>query len=64
MFAETGAPVLLGLFCEVNAGVLATAYAAAGAHWATAYWDQAYARNDGGSPRSSSWCTASLRCHR
>jgi len=43
MFAETGAPVLLGLFCEVNAGVLATAYAATGAHWATAYWDQAYA---------------------
>jgi hypothetical protein len=64
MFAETGVPVLLGLFCEVNAGVLATAYAAAGAHWATAYWDQAYARNDGGSPRSSSRCTASLRCHR
>lgn len=43
MFAETGVPVLLGLFCEVNAGVLATAYTAAGAHWATAYWDQAYA---------------------
>jgi hypothetical protein len=43
MFAETGVPVLLGLFCEVNAGVLATAYAASGAHWATAYWDQAYA---------------------
>jgi hypothetical protein len=43
MFAETGVPVLLGLFCEVNAGVLATAYAAAGVHWATAYWDQSYA---------------------
>jgi hypothetical protein len=43
MFAETGVPVLLGLFCEVNAGVLATAYAAVGAHWGTAYWDQAYA---------------------
>jgi hypothetical protein len=43
MFAETGIPVLLGLFCEVNAGVLAAAYAATGAHWATAYWDQAYA---------------------
>jgi hypothetical protein len=43
MFAETGVPVLLGLFCEVNAGVLATAYAATGVHWATAYWDQAYA---------------------
>jgi hypothetical protein len=45
MFAETGVPVLLGLFCEVNAGVLATAYAAAGAHWATAYWDQVYAQD-------------------
>lgn len=43
MFAETGVPVLLGLFCEVNAGVLATGYAATGAHWVTAYWDQAYA---------------------
>jgi hypothetical protein len=43
MFAETGVPVLLGLFCEVNAGVLASAYAAAAAHSATAYWDQAYA---------------------
>jgi hypothetical protein len=43
MFAETGVPVLLGLFCEVNAGVLATAFGAVGAHSATAYWDQAYA---------------------
>lgn len=43
MFAETGVPVLLGLFCEVNAGVLATAYGAAAVHWATAFWDQAYA---------------------
>jgi hypothetical protein len=43
MFAETGLPVMLGLFCEVNAGVLATTYAASGLHWATAYWDQSYA---------------------
>ena len=43
MFAETGVPVLLGLFCEVNAGVLATAAGAVAAHSATAYWDQAYA---------------------
>lgn len=43
MFAETGAPVLLGLFCEVNAGVLATAYGAAGLHNMTALWDQYYA---------------------
>ena len=35
MFAETGVPVLLGLFCEVNAGVLATAAGAVAAHnWA------------------------------
>ncbi|MDX6416279.1 MAG: hypothetical protein QOG28_899 [Trebonia sp.] len=43
MFAETGVPVLLGLFCEVNAGVLATAAGAVAAHSATAYWDQTYA---------------------
>jgi hypothetical protein len=43
MFAETGAPVLLGLFCEVNAGVLVTAYGAVGLHTATALWDQYYA---------------------
>lgn len=44
MFAETGIPVLLGLFCEVNAGVLLSAYAAAGVHGVTAYWDQVYAQ--------------------
>ncbi len=44
MFAETGIPVLLGLFCEVNAGVLLGAYAAAGVHGLTAYWDQVYAQ--------------------
>jgi hypothetical protein len=43
MFAETGVPVLLGLFCEVNTTVLLSAFAAVGAHSATAYWDQAYA---------------------
>jgi hypothetical protein len=43
MFAETGVPVLLGLFCEINAGMLATAARAVAAHSATAYWDQAYA---------------------
>lgn len=40
---QTGVPVLHGLFCEVNAGVLATAIGAVAAHSATAYWDQAYA---------------------
>ncbi len=43
MFAETGVPVLLGLFCEVNAGTLGIAYSAVGAHSLTAMWDQAYA---------------------
>lgn len=43
MFAETGVPVLLGLFCEISAGVLATAYGAAGLHSLTALWDQYYA---------------------
>jgi hypothetical protein len=43
MFTETGVPVLLGLFCEINAGVLTTAVGAVAAHSATAYWDQTYA---------------------
>jgi hypothetical protein len=43
MMTETGVPVMLGLFCEVNAGVLLTSFAALGAHSATAYWDQSYA---------------------
>lgn len=43
MFAETGVPVLIGLFCEVNAGVIATAYGCAGLHGLTAIWDQVYA---------------------
>jgi hypothetical protein len=45
MFAQTGVPVLLGLFCEVNAAVLASAYGAAAVHSATAYWDQSYAED-------------------
>jgi hypothetical protein len=45
MFAQTGVPVLLGLFCEVNATVLASAYGAAALHSATAYWDQSYAED-------------------
>jgi hypothetical protein len=43
MMAEAGAPTLLGLFCEVNAGVLATTYAALGVHELTAISDVAYA---------------------
>jgi hypothetical protein len=45
MFAETGVPVLLGLFCEIDAAVLLSAYSAIGVHSATAYWDQIYAED-------------------
>ena len=43
MMAEGGLPTLLGLFFEVNAGVLAATYATLAAHEATAIWDVAYA---------------------
>jgi hypothetical protein len=43
MMTEAGAPVMLGLFCEVNAGVLATCAGALGVHSLTAYWDVSYA---------------------
>jgi hypothetical protein len=45
MMAEGGVPLLLGLFCEPNAGVLATAATALGAHEATAVWDVSYAES-------------------
>ena len=61
-FAETGVPVLLGLFCAVNAGVLAAAYAAAGFTGPPPTGTRPMPRNDGGSPPPSSRCTASLRC--
>ncbi|KNB54292.1 hypothetical protein AC230_05805 [Streptomyces caatingaensis] len=43
MLAEAGVPIMLGLFCQANAGVLATAAAGLGVHQATAFWDVAYA---------------------
>jgi hypothetical protein len=43
MMAEGGLPILLGLFFEVNAGVLAATYGTLAAHEATAMWDVAYA---------------------
>jgi len=43
MMSEAGVPALLGLFFEVNAGVIATTLAALGLHEATAVWDVAYA---------------------
>jgi hypothetical protein len=43
MMIEGGLPAMLGLFCEVNAGVLALTYAALTVHELTAVWDVAYA---------------------
>jgi hypothetical protein len=43
MMVEGGLPTLLGLFFEVNAGLLATTYATLALHEATAIWDVAYA---------------------
>jgi hypothetical protein len=43
MMAEAGVPVALGLFCEINPGVLATCAGALGLHSATAAWDVGYA---------------------
>ena len=43
MMTEAGLPALMGLFLEVNAGVLLAAYGAFVAHGLTAIWDVAYA---------------------
>lgn len=43
MLAEAGVPSLLGLFLEVNAGVLLAAWTGLAAHQATAMWDVHYA---------------------
>jgi hypothetical protein len=43
MMTEAGIPVTLGLFCEVNPGVLAVCATALAAHGLTAYWDVSYA---------------------
>ena len=43
MFTEIGVPIILGMFCEINAGLLSAMAAAVAAHSATAYWDVAYA---------------------
>jgi hypothetical protein len=45
MMTEAGAPVMLGLFCEPNAGVLSSATASLAAHEATAVWDVSYAES-------------------
>ena len=43
MFNEVGAPLLMGLFLEINAGLLAAMAAALVVHEATAFWDVSYA---------------------
>jgi hypothetical protein len=43
MMMEGGVPAMLGLFCEINAGVLALTYATLAIHELTAVWDVAYA---------------------
>lgn len=45
MMTEAGVPLMLGLFCEVNAGVLAVCAGSLGVHTATAFWDVAYAED-------------------
>src|SRR3982751_5048929 len=42
---EGGIPAMFGLFLEVNAGVLATTYAAFWTHYGTAFWDVKYAQS-------------------
>jgi hypothetical protein len=44
MAAEAGAGIMLGLFCEIDAGVIATMAGAAILHEATVAWDVAYTK--------------------
>lgn len=43
MFTEVGAPILMGLLLEINAGVLSAMLGALAVHEATAFWDVSYA---------------------
>jgi hypothetical protein len=43
MMTEAGIPVVMGLLFEINTGVLLMMLLAFFAHWATAFWDVAYA---------------------
>jgi hypothetical protein len=43
MLFEGGVPAMLGLFCEVNSGVLAVTYGTVAVHELTAVWDVTYA---------------------
>src|ERR1700709_279030 len=43
MFSECGIPLFLGLFFEINAGLLSTMFSGLLVHEATAFWDVSYA---------------------
>ena len=43
MFTEVGIPIIMGLFLEINAGLLSAMAGALVVHEATAFWDVAYA---------------------
>ncbi|MDP9039723.1 MAG: hypothetical protein M3O02_10695 [Acidobacteriota bacterium] len=43
MFTEVGVPLILGMICEINAGLLSAMAGAVVVHSATAWWDVAYA---------------------
>ncbi|MGZ3517136.1 MAG: hypothetical protein ACXVAM_08160 [Vulcanimicrobiaceae bacterium] len=45
MNLELGTPILMGLFLEINAGVLAAMFAAFALHELTVFWDVGYALN-------------------
>jgi hypothetical protein len=45
MFTEGGVPLMLGLFLEINAGVLATMAGSIVVHELTTFWDVRYALN-------------------
>lgn len=45
MMTESGVPTMLGLFAEIDSGVIAVVLAALALHQATAIWDVAYAES-------------------
>jgi hypothetical protein len=64
LFAETGVPVRLGLFCEVNATVLLSTFTAVGVHSATRAGTRSTPRTGAGCPRWNSTPIAFWRVRR
>jgi hypothetical protein len=56
MLGEVGVPITLGLFLEIDAGVIAVMLLALIAHTATAFWDVAYAENRRTVPPNEQHC--------